>query len=78
MYKKHISGLVSTCTGDTAYLLDILQEHYDPWDLPWEKLGGFTIANVDPSGRDKVDLLDQRTADILVVLGVSENGGYTR
>ena len=33
MYKKHISGLVSTCTGDTAYLLDILQEHYDPWDL---------------------------------------------
>ena len=42
-----------------------------------EKLGGFTIANVDPSGRDEVDLLDQRTADMLVVLGVSENGGYT-
>ena len=40
--------------------------------------GGFTIANVDPSGRDDVDLLDKRTADMLVVLGVSENGGYTR
>lgn len=41
------------------------------------KNGGFTIANVDPSGRDDVDLLDQRTADMLVVLGVSENGGAT-